>query len=145
MCIGEPKGGEGLFPVNSRLRNTARVQSVGSRDSPAADGRGDGKRTADKAGLELLAADQLSYGHSSGKVQNRAEFVDGVVTRKAVVKSLGFPQLTVAVAGDAAIARHLYVSDSETEGKPDHTRIGVLAVWQKQDGNWKLWPARPTS
>jgi ketosteroid isomerase-like protein len=93
---------------------------------------------ADKAGLELLAADQLSYGHSSGKVQNKAEFVDDVVTRKAVVKSLDFPELTVAVAGDAAIARHLYVSDTETDGKPNHTRIGVLAVWQKQDGNWKL-------
>ena len=93
---------------------------------------------ADKAQLELLAADQVSYGHSSGKVQNKAEFVDGVVTRKAVVKSLDFPELTVAVAGDAAIARHLYVSDSETDGKPNHTRIGVLAVWQKQDGSWKL-------
>jgi ketosteroid isomerase-like protein len=93
---------------------------------------------ADKAQLEALAAAQLSYGHSSGKVQNKAEFVDGVATRKAVVRSLDFPELTVAVAGDAAIARHLYVSDSETDGKPNHTRIGVLAVWQKQDGGWKL-------
>jgi ketosteroid isomerase-like protein len=93
---------------------------------------------ADKAQLELLAAGQLSYGHSSGKVQNKAEFVDGVVTRKAVVKSLDFPELTVAVAGDAAIARHLYVSESETDGKPNHVRIGSLEVWQKQDGNWKL-------
>lgn len=93
---------------------------------------------ADKAQLEQLAAAQLSYGHSSGKVQTKPEFVDGVVTRKTVVKSLDFPELTVAVAGDAAIARHLYVSDSETDGKPNHTRIGVLAVWQKQDGGWKL-------
>jgi ketosteroid isomerase-like protein len=93
---------------------------------------------ADKAQLEALAAAQLSYGHSSGKVQNKAEFVDGVITRKALVKSLDFPELIVAVAGDAAIARHLYVSDSETDGKPDNTRIGMLAVWQKQDGNWKL-------
>jgi ketosteroid isomerase-like protein len=93
---------------------------------------------ADKSQLEQLAADQLSYGHSSGKVQNKAEFVDGVMTRKAVVKSLDFPELTVAVAGDAAIARHLYVSESETDGKPNNVRIGSLEVWQKQDGNWKL-------
>lgn len=93
---------------------------------------------ADKAQLEQLAAAQLSYGHSSGKVQTKPEFVDGVMTRKAVVKSLDFPELTVAVAGDAAIVRHLYVSDSETDGKPNHTQIGVLAVWQKQDGGWKL-------
>jgi ketosteroid isomerase-like protein len=93
---------------------------------------------ADKSQLEQLAADQLSYGHSSGKVQNKAEFVNGVMTRKAVVKSLDFPELTVAVAGDAAIARHLYVSESETDGKPNNVRIGSLEVWQKQDGNWKL-------
>ena len=92
----------------------------------------------DKAQLEALAAAQLSYGHSSGKVQNKAEFVDGVVTGRAVVRSLDFPDLTVAVAGDAAIARHLWVSESETDGKPNKTRIGLLAVWQKQDGSWKL-------
>jgi Domain of unknown function (DUF4440) len=93
---------------------------------------------ADKTQLEQLAAAQLSYGHSSGKVQNKAEFVDGVMTRKGVVKSLDFPELTVAMAGDAAIARHLYVSESETDGKPNNVRIGVLAVFQKQDGAWKL-------
>ncbi|HUC72892.1 MAG TPA: nuclear transport factor 2 family protein [Stellaceae bacterium] len=94
--------------------------------------------SADKGQLQQLTAAQLSYGHSSGKVQNKAEFIDGVVTRKALVKSLTFPDLTVAVAGDAAIARHLYVSQSETDGKPNNVRIGVLAVWQKQDGSWKL-------
>jgi ketosteroid isomerase-like protein len=94
--------------------------------------------SADKGQLEQLAADQLSYGHSSGKLQNKAEFLDGVMTRKALVKSLTFPELTVAVVGDAAIARHLYVSESETDGKSNYVRIGVLAVWQKQDGGWKL-------
>jgi ketosteroid isomerase-like protein len=46
--------------------------------------------------------------------------------------------LTVAVVGDAAIARYIYLSDSETDGKPTNTRIGALQVWQKQDENWKL-------
>ncbi len=84
---------------------------------------------ADKAPLGQLAADQLSYGHSSGKVQNKAEFIDGVVTRKAVVKSLDFPELTVAVAGDAAIARHLYVSEvgnrRQTQPYPDRRARGL--------------------
>lgn len=93
---------------------------------------------ADKAQLEQLAAAQLSYGHSDGRVQTKAQFIDGVMTRKAVVKSLSFPELTVAVAGDAAIARHIYASESETDGKPNSVRIGVLEVWQKQDGSWKL-------
>ena len=93
---------------------------------------------ADKAELERLPADQLSYGHSDDRVQNKAEFIDGVITRKATVKSLNFPDLKIAVAGDAAIARHIYESESETDGKPNSVKIGTLEVWQKQGGNWKL-------
>src|ERR1700738_2994054 len=90
----------------------------------------------DKARLEQLAADQLSYGHSDGRVESKAKLIEGVMTRKAIVKSISFPELTVAVVGDAAIARHLWESESETDGKPASVRIGVLQVWQKQDGNW---------
>jgi ketosteroid isomerase-like protein len=93
---------------------------------------------ADKAQLERLTADQLSYGHSDGRVQNKPEFIDGVMTRKATVKSLTFPDLKIELAGDAAIARHLYESESELDGKTTNTRIGTLEVWQKQGGNWKL-------
>jgi ketosteroid isomerase-like protein len=93
---------------------------------------------ADKAQLERLTADQVSYGHSDGKVQSKPEFIDGVMTRKATVKSIAFPELKVSVAGDAAIARHIYESESETDGKPNNVKIGVLSVWQKQSGNWKL-------
>ena len=93
---------------------------------------------ADKAQLERLGADQLSSGHSDGRVQNKAEFIDGVMTRKATVKSINFPDLKIAIAADAAIARHFYESESETDGKPSSVRIGMLQVWQKQGGNWKL-------
>lgn len=92
----------------------------------------------DKARLEQLTAGQLSYGHSDGRVQTQAEFVEGVMGRKALVKSLTFPDLKVSLAGNAAVARHIYASESETDGKPSSVRIGVLAVWQKQDGGWKL-------
>ena len=93
---------------------------------------------ADKAQLARLTADQLSYGHSDGRVQNKPEFLDGVMTRKATVKSINFPDLKIEVAGDAAIARHLYESESEMDGKTTNTKIGTLELWQKQGGNWKL-------
>jgi ketosteroid isomerase-like protein len=93
---------------------------------------------ADKTQLERLISDQVSYGHSGGRVQDKPEFINGVMSRKATVKSLTFPDLKVSVAGDAAIARHLYESESETDGKPDNVKIGVLSVWQKQNGDCKL-------
>ena len=92
----------------------------------------------EKAQLEALCADQLSYGHSDGRVQNKAEFIEGVMTRKATVKSLTLSDHTIAVVGNDAIARHTWASESETDGKVTNTKIGVLQVWQKQGGSWKL-------
>jgi ketosteroid isomerase-like protein len=92
----------------------------------------------DKAKLEQLSAEQLSYGHSSGRVQNKAEFIDGVMASKSVTKSIEFPELKIGMAGSNAVARHIWVSESEMDGKPNSVKIGVLSVWQKQDGNWKL-------
>jgi Domain of unknown function (DUF4440) len=93
---------------------------------------------ADKAKLAQVVAEQLSYGHSSGRVETKEQFINGVLTRKAVVKSLAFPDLKVTVVGNAAIARHIYLAESELDGKATTTRIGALQVWQKQDGVWKL-------
>ena len=92
---------------------------------------------ADKAKLEQVASAQISYGHSDGRVETKEQFVNGVMTRKQRVKSLEFPELKVAVVGNAASARHIYLAESELEGKATTTRIGALQVWQKQDGAWK--------
>ena len=93
---------------------------------------------ADKTRLEQVASAQISYGHSDGRVETKEQFINGVMTRKQTVKSLAFPELKVAVVGNAAIARHIYLAESELEGKATTTRIGALQVWQKQDGAWKL-------
>ena len=94
--------------------------------------------SADKAKLEALTASDLSYGHSSAVVQNQAEFVAGVMNRKATVKSLEFPDLKTNATGDVGVARHTWVSQSEQDGKITDTKLGVLQVWQKQGGQWKL-------
>jgi hypothetical protein len=91
-----------------------------------------------KAQLEALTAAELSYGHSSAVVQSKAEFVNGVMTRKGTLKSLEFQDVKVALAGDAAIVRHGWLSQSEADGKATATKLGVLAVWQRQRGHWKL-------
>ena len=97
-----------------------------------------GMLEADKAKLDQVTASQISYGHSDGRVETKEQFINGVMTRKQIVKSLAFPDLKVSVVGDAAIARHIYLAESELDGKQTTTRIGALQVWQKQDGGWKL-------
>ena len=93
---------------------------------------------ADRAKLAQVASEQISYGHSDGRVETKEEFIKGVMTRKQTVKSLAFPDLKLSVVGNAAIVRHIYLAESELEGKATTTRIGALQVWQKQEGAWKL-------
>ena len=97
-----------------------------------------GQLEADKAKLDQVTAPQLSYGHSDGRVETKDEFINAVLTRKQIVKSIAFPELKVAVTGNTAVARHIYLSESERDGKATTTRIGALQVWQKQNGGWKL-------
>jgi ketosteroid isomerase-like protein len=122
--------------------NLLRNNSAFAADDPALNSAVDALRqaivSADKAKLTALTASDLSYGHSSGVVQDQATFIDGVVNRKMTVKSVEFPDLKTFTAGDVGVARHRWVSDSEQDGKPTHTEIGVLAVWQKQGSDWKL-------
>jgi hypothetical protein len=92
----------------------------------------------DKAKLEALTAPQLTYSHSDGRVEDKAQYINGVMTRKATVKSLEWPDLTIQVIGNTAVVRHLWVSESELDGKTTNTKIGVMQVWQKQGTSWTL-------
>lgn len=94
---------------------------------------------ADKDRLESLVVDQLSYGHSSGTLQDKAVFVDVIASKKTIYKSIELSNQTVVVVGDNAIVRHAWESESGTgDGKWNNSKIGVLQVWLKQGGNWKL-------
>ena len=93
---------------------------------------------ADKARLEELVADQLSYGHSGGVIESKAQFVTVVADKKTIYKSITLSDATTTVAGNNAIARHVFSAETEAGGKPGTARVGVLQVWQKQDGRWKL-------
>ena len=99
----------------------------------------------DKGKLEQLAAAELSYGHSSAVVQNKAEFIDGVMTRKAAVKSIEFPELKIGMAGNNAVARHLWVSESEMTASPPAPRSASSPSGQSRMTAGNCWPARGIS
>jgi len=92
----------------------------------------------DKAKLQAMTLPQLTYSHSDARIQDREQFISGVMDRKATVKSLEYPDMTVQISGNTAIVRHLWVSETELDGKVTNTKIGVMQVWQKQDDGWKL-------
>ena len=93
---------------------------------------------ADGPALERLVSDQLSYGHSSGLVETKAQFVDVVANRKTVYKAIVLSEPNTLMAGDNAIVRHVFSNTTETGGKTASISVGIMQVWQRQAGNWKL-------
>lgn len=93
---------------------------------------------ADKAVLEKLTAEQLSYGHSSGKIETKREFVDAIVTGASDFTSIELSNQTISVSGKTAIVRHLLTATTNDNGKTGNVKINILLVWQKQKGGWKL-------
>ena len=93
---------------------------------------------ADGPALERLVSDQLSYGHSSGLVETKAQFVDVVANRKTVYKAITLSAPSTVMVGDNAIVRHVFSNTTETGGKTASISVGIMQVWQTQAGNWKL-------
>jgi hypothetical protein len=95
---------------------------------------------ADKAKLEALTADELSYGHSSGVVQSKSVFIDVIANKQTVYKSIELSSQSITLAGSNAIVRHNWLGESgPADGsKWSVSKIGVLQVWQKKGGDWKL-------
>jgi ketosteroid isomerase-like protein len=95
--------------------------------------------TPDAAKLNALVADQLSYGHSDGHLNNKATFVSDLVTGVSHFLSITLKEQTVSVVGDVAIVRHVLTGETHDKGKdPATVNINVLQIWQKQGGHWKL-------
>jgi ketosteroid isomerase-like protein len=93
---------------------------------------------ADRAKLEMLTADALSYGHSAGKVETKKEFIDVIADKKTTYKSITLTDPVVSVVGNNAVARHTFAAEVESGGQASSPKIGVMQVWVKDGGAWKL-------
>ncbi|MCA3418983.1 MAG: nuclear transport factor 2 family protein [Roseomonas sp.] len=92
----------------------------------------------DRAGLMAVTHERLSYGHSAGRIENRQQFIDPLVNKTSVFRSITVSDQTIDVVGDDAIVRHVLRGESESGGRVNPVNIGILQVWKKQPDGWKL-------
>jgi ketosteroid isomerase-like protein len=92
----------------------------------------------DKNSLSEVTSDALSYGHSSGRVEDKTSFVQTLSTGQSDFVSITLSEQTVNVSGNTAIVRHKLNAETNDNGKPGTVNLGVLLVWQKQKGKWML-------
>ena len=93
----------------------------------------------DEAGLLNLAHENLTYGHSGGKLENKAQFADAFVSGSSDFTTLEFSDISVKITGKTAIVRHFLSADSQDKGKPAaHVNLKVMLVFVKEKSGWKL-------
>jgi ketosteroid isomerase-like protein len=91
-----------------------------------------------KESLDALTAPELSYGHSSGKLEDKATFMASLISKASDFVTVELTQQTIKVVGNTAIVRHNLTAQTNDGGKPGTAKLGVLLIWQKQQGKWKL-------
>ncbi|MBN9627028.1 MAG: DUF4440 domain-containing protein [Acidovorax sp. SCN 65-28] len=90
------------------------------------------------AALTALVADDLSYGHSGGRVDTKDSFIGDLIAGKSDFVTIAITDQTIKVVGNTAIVRHTLTADTNDSGKPGKVQIKILGVWQQQGGQWKL-------
>lgn len=95
---------------------------------------------ADPKALGALCWDDLSYSHSSGKVEDKATFVANATDGKSKFLSIDYKDPTIKVVGPAAIVRFHWMAEQEmaADGKKVSTNLHILMNWQRQSDEWRL-------
>ncbi len=93
---------------------------------------------ADKPALEALVSDSLSYGHSTGRLENKTEFVGNIVNGKSDFVTIDLLEQTISVVHNNAIVRHILDATTLDNGKPGTVKLKILLVWTREKGKWIL-------
>ncbi|MBC7508938.1 MAG: nuclear transport factor 2 family protein [Ferruginibacter sp.] len=91
-----------------------------------------------KQQLENLLADSLSYGHSSGHIDSKKEFIEKLTSGKSDFVSIDITNQTVQVNKNTGIVRHDLSGVTNDSGKSSTVKLHVLTVWIKKGNRWML-------
>ena len=99
---------------------------------------------ADLETLDRLCADELSYTHSNGVRDTKAEYFAKLREGYYVYHRIDHPVERVVVAGDAAMVVGRMTADLDSGGVRKTIDCFALAVWIRSAGSWRLLAYAPT-
>lgn len=92
----------------------------------------------DQKALDAITDAKLTYGHSSGLIQNKTEFMDDVLHGDFDFVTITADSKTITYGENIAIVRQDFLAKAENKGEPTNVKIGVLLVWRYNEGHWAL-------
>jgi hypothetical protein len=92
----------------------------------------------DSITLSKLLSDDVSYGHTNGMIQTKAQLIRSVVSGEQDYKTVEPSDLNVRVYDNTAVANVKLDIMMNYEGKPLELHMNAVLVWVKKDKDWKL-------
>jgi hypothetical protein len=94
--------------------------------------------SGDETSLNLITIDNLSYGHSGGKIEDKKSFVNSLVSKQSDFVTIDLKEQTTKITGKTAIVRHKLYASTFDNGKAGDVKLGVMLVFIYEKGDWKL-------
>ena len=94
--------------------------------------------SSNKADLEAIASDELTYGHSNGLVEDKKAFVEALTNGSSDFENIQISNQTIKVTGNLALVRHRLDAGTLNKGVKGEIHLNVLYVFRKEKGEWKL-------
>jgi ketosteroid isomerase-like protein len=93
---------------------------------------------ADVKTLGEILRDDLTYIHSSGQLETKAQVIDEIATGKLKYRAIVPSEHTVRVLGDAALVTGRAQIKATSGGKPLGFWVRFTEVWVRSEGIWRL-------
>lgn len=92
--------------------------------------------SADLQQLEAILSADLSYGHSTGKVDTKASYIESIASGRIKYASIIYEsrKFTVAAPGIVVMTGRCVVNNA----KPVDNHLSYLAVWREENGVWRF-------
>jgi hypothetical protein len=98
-------------------------------------------RAGDRARLTAIYSDALHYAHSSGRVDNKATQIDGVVNSASHYEKIEYQERTFIPAGPGIVlmkGRATFTMQPKSGGVKIINDLNYLAVWRNEGGKWRF-------
>jgi len=94
--------------------------------------------TPDSLALNKLILNNLSYGHSSGKIQTKQEFMHSLLSGESDFVDINLTDQTIVVQNKTALVRHTLSAKTNDKNIPGNVKLYILLIWEKEKSGWKL-------
>lgn len=93
---------------------------------------------ADRTALQSLLGEDLTYAHSSGRLDGKAAIIDAITSGKTQYHSIAPEDVAVRLYGDVAVLTGRAAVNVTNDGQLLDLKLRFISVYVKRDGRWQF-------